>query len=251
MKKIPPKLKCIIVDDSALQRLLIKQLVDRHISLEFAADFSNALDAKNFLQTHPVDLLFLDVEMPLLSGFDLLNNLEHKPGVIFVTGQTNHAFEAFSHEAIDFLEKPVDPVRFDKAIEKATSLQRYSSFWNQLDENSEDYIFIKSNLKNHKVYLDDLRYIEALGDYVKVITEEKKYTVLSTMKAFEKELPENRFLRVHKSYIVNLDRVKNFSNKSIQLDNDEIPLSRHRKSLLQETLLKLSSNGVSTGQHSQ
>lgn len=250
MKKIPPKLKCIIVDDSNLQRLAVRKLVDGHDSLDFLSDFSNAIEAKNYVQKNSVDLIFLDVEMPLLSGFDLLNNLKEKPGIIFVTGQTTHAFQAFNHEAIDFLEKPVCKNRFDKAITKATSLPRYSNFWNQLDDSSENYIFIKSNLKKHKLYLGTIRYIEALGDYVRVITDDKKYTVLSTMKAFDKELPDNQFLRVHKSYIVNLDRVKSFGNKFIQLDDGEVPLSRHKKPLLEETLMNHSSD-IKLDRHSQ
>ncbi|WP_205589262.1 LytR/AlgR family response regulator transcription factor [Mesonia aquimarina] len=231
------KLKCIVVDDSSLQRLSITKLVKDHPSLELIAEHNNALKTKTALQTIKVDLLFLDIEMPILSGFDLLDNLDYKPEIIFVTGKTQYAFEAFNYKAVDYLQKPVSKDRFNIAVDKALELYGLKNDHNGNDEN---YIFIKSNLKKHKLYLDTVKYVEALGDYMKVITDSKNYTVLSTMKAFEERLPKEQFLRVHKSYIVNLNRVEHYNSKIVQLEQQEIPLSRNRKRNLEKALEEIS-----------
>ncbi|HET8838936.1 MAG TPA: LytTR family DNA-binding domain-containing protein [Flavobacteriaceae bacterium] len=231
------ELKCIIVDDSPLQCLIIGQLVKNHPALVLVHQFSNAVGAKEFLKTNSVDLVFLDIEMPLLSGFDLLDNLENPPGIIFVTGKTQYAFEAFNYEAIDFLQKPVDNKRFDRAIDKALMYIALK----EMDSDKQNYIFVKSNLKKHKVFVHTILYVEAMGDYAKIVTEDNEYTVLTTMKAFEKRVPQDLFLRIHKSYIVNLAKVKKFGSKFVELEDEKLPLSRHKKKRLQEALMNISS----------
>ena len=228
------KLRCIVVDDSSLQRLSITKMVKDHPNLVLVAEHNNALDTKRELESSKVDLIFLDIEMPILSGFDLLDNLEEKPEIIFVTGKTQYAFQAFNYQAIDYLQKPVTKDRFNVAVKKALDLHLVKNEkLNTLDEN---YIFIKSNLKKHRLYLDKVKYVEAFGDYVKVITDDETYTVLSTMKGFADSLPAEQFLRVHKSFIVNLFRIKNYSSKIVYLEDKEIPLSRNRKKDLEDSL---------------
>lgn len=240
-------LKCIIVDDSPLQRLSIGKLVKENPSLELVNEFSNAPKAREFLRTQEVDLIFLDVEMPLLSGFDLLDKLEERPEIIFITGKTEYAFMAFNYEAVDFLQKPVDKLRFDRAVEKAVSISKLKSK-NGADGNGS-FIFIKSKLKKYKVFVDDIRYIEAKGDYAMVVSKDENFTVLTTMKAFEKELPEKQFLRVHKSFIVNLVKVESYDSKFVQLENENIPLSRHKKESLQQALDEISPTKVNMSPH--
>lgn len=227
-------LKCAIVDDSKLQRLSIIKLIENHPSLNLVAEYNNAIEAKMGLMNTTVDLIFLDIEMPILSGFDLLDDLTHKPQIIFVTGKTKYAFKAFNYDAVDYLRKPISKERFLNAVHKAITNYRLK---NDDGFDDEDFIFVKSNLKKRKVFLNELRYIEALGDYVKLVTEHDALVVLSTMKAFEKLLPENRFLRIHKSYIINLDKVEKYNSKFIELEDDEqLPLSRNRKTQLVEAL---------------
>lgn len=227
-------LKCAIVDDSTLQRLSIIKLIENHPSLNLVAEYNNAIEAKMGLMNTAVDLIFLDIEMPILSGFDLLDDLTHKPQIIFVTGKTKYAFKAFNYDAVDYLRKPISKERFLNAVHKAITNYRLK---NDDGFDDEDFIFVKSNLKKRKVFLNELRYIEALGDYVKLVTEHDELVVLSTMKAFEKLLPENRFLRIHKSYIINLDKVEKYNSKFIELEDDEqLPLSRNRKTQLVEAL---------------
>lgn len=226
-------LKCAIVDDSTLQRLSIVKLIQTHSSLELVGEYKNAIEAKKGIATTEIDLVFLDIEMPILSGFDLLDDIQKKPQVIFVTGKTKYAYKAFDYDAIDYLKKPIVKDRFLNAVHKAITNHKLR------DEDGfddEDFIFVKSNLKKRKVFLSELRYVEALGDYVKVVTEHDSLVVLSTMKAFQELLPNERFLRIHKSYIVNLDKVQRYNSKLIELEKDKLPLSRNRKAALIEAL---------------
>ncbi len=226
-------LKCVIVDDSTLQRLSIVRLIDNHPSLNLIAEYNNAIEAKIGLANQKVDLIFLDIEMPILSGFDLLDDLEEKPQVIFITGKTKYAFKAFDYDAVDYLRKPISKERFLNAVHKAITNFKLK---HEEDFDEGEFIFVKSNLKKRKVFLNDLRYIEALGDYVKLVTEHDALVVLSTMKAFEALLPKDRFLRIHKSYIVNIEKVERYNSKVIELDNEQLPLSRNRKADLVELL---------------
>lgn len=226
-------LNCAIVDDSTLQRLSIVRLIDNHPSLNLVAEYNNAIEAKIGLVSTEIDLVFLDIEMPILSGFELLDDLTKKPQIIFITGKTKYAFKAFDYDAVDYLRKPISKERFLNAVHKAVSNFKMK---NEEGFDDEDFIFVKSNLKKRKVFLNELKYIEALGDYVKLVTENDSLVVLSTMKAFEALLPEDRFLRIHKSYIVNLDKVERYNSKVIELENQQLPLSRNRKTQLVEAL---------------
>ena len=226
-------LNCAVVDDSTLQRLSIVKLIENHQSLNLVAQYNNAIEAKEGIATSDIDLIFLDIEMPILSGFDLLDDLTIKPQIIFVTGKTKYAFKAFDYDAIDYLRKPISKERFLNAVHKAVTNYKLK---NEDGFDEEDFIFVKSNLKKRKVFLNELRYIEALGDYVKMVTEHDSLVVLSTMKAFEALLPKDRFLRIHKSYIVNLDKVIRYNSKVIELEKEELPLSRNRKTDLVQAL---------------
>lgn len=229
------QLKCAVVDDSRLQRLAIVKLIDEHPSLELVAEWNNAIETKNGLLDTQVDLLFLDIEMPILTGFDLLDDLENKPHIIFVTGKTKYAFKAFDYDAVDYLRKPLKKDRFNAAVEKAISMSRLNTEGAVIED--DDYIFVKSNLKKRKVFLKQLKYVEALGDYVKLIMEDgDPIVVLATMKSFEAELPSDRFLRIHKSYIINLDKVERYNSRNIEIADEKIPLSRHKKHSLIEAL---------------
>ena len=226
-------LNCVVVDDSAIQRLSIVKLVENHPSLNLIAEYSSALETKNGLNTHQVDLIFLDIEMPVLNGFELLDVLNNKPQIIFVTGKTEYAFKAFNYDATDYLHKPITRERFNTSVDKALEQHKLTLDFN---EEEGEHIFVKSNLKKRNVYIKDIKWIVALGDYVKLVTEETSLVVLSTMKSFEKELPENKFLRIHKSYIVNLDKIDRFNSKNVEVGAYEIPLSRNKKTQLVDAL---------------
>ncbi|WP_303687595.1 LytTR family DNA-binding domain-containing protein [Nonlabens dokdonensis] len=226
-------LNCFVVDDSSIQRLAIVKMIENHPNLLLKGEFSNAVETKTALKEQSIDLIFLDIEMPILTGFDLLDDLTDKPGVIFVTGQTKYAFKAFDYAAIDYLQKPIKKDRFLYAVERALLSHKMKT---EMIEDRGEFIFVKSNLKKRKVYLKELRYIQALGDYVKLITEDDSLIVLSTMKSFENSLPSEDFLRIHKSYIINLRKVEKFNSKAVELGKEVLPLSRNRKSDLVEAL---------------
>lgn len=231
-----PLIKCAIVDDSRLQRIAIVKLIESHPSLSLVAQWNNAIETKNGLLDAKVDLMFLDIEMPILTGFDLLDDLENKPKIIFVTGKTKYAFKAFDYDAVDYLQKPINKERFNASVDKVISQISSSSFVIN-EEKEEVYIFVKSNLKKRKIYLNRLKYVEALGDYVKLIMEDSDpVVVLATMKSFEQKLIDGNFLRVHKSYIVNLDKVERYNSRTIDIMGDQIPISRNKKTALNEAL---------------
>lgn len=220
------KLNCIVVDDSAVQRITITKLVSDSKLLNLVGDFANALEAKNCINNNTIDLIFLDVEMPLINGFDLLDGLKSKPQIVFITSKADYALKAFDYEATDFLQKPISKERFLKAVKKASELHILR---NETHEELGESIVIKSNLKKLKIYLSKIKWIEAYGDYIKVVTDDESHLVLSTMKGFEKELPEGKFTRVHKSFIINLSRVEKFNNKFVEIGTTKIPLSRNKK----------------------
>lgn len=226
-------LNCIVVDDSAIQRLSLIKLIESNINLNLVAEYKNALEAKNGIANKKIDLFFLDIEMPVLNGFELLDSLSNKPQIIFVTGKSEYALKAFDYDATDYLKKPIEKDRFNQAVDKAMSNAKGLT---EDNTNDSEHIFVKSNLKKRKVYLDEIKWIEALGDYVKVVINDASLVVLSTMKAFEKELPEDNFLRIHKSYIVNLKKIERFDSKHVEIGQELIPLSRNKKSLLTEAL---------------
>lgn len=221
------KLNTIVVDDSAIQRITIAKLITDHPHLKLSGDFSNALEAKSHISNHEVDLIFLDIEMPHISGFDLLDGLKVKPQIIIITSKADYAVKAFDYSATDFLQKPIKKERFIQSVKKAVEMYHLKH-----DTHSDDniaHIIIKSNLKKIKVSIPKIKWIEAFGDYIKVVTYDETHLVLSTMKAFESELPKEQFLRIHKSYIINLDKVERFNSKYVEIDGEKIPLSRNKK----------------------
>lgn len=228
------KLNCIVVDDSSIQRVLVTKLVESHPNLNLVGEFSNAIETKNCLSTKPVDLLFLDIEMPIINGFNLLDGLKEKPQIIFIAAKAEYAVKAFDYDATDYLQKPITKERFNIAIKRALDLHMLRK--DNIQEEEAEHIFIKSNLKKLKIYTSKIKWIEAFGDYVKIITEDASHLVLSTMKSFEKDLSKEKFIRVHKSFIINVDKIEKFNSKFAEIGVTKIPLSRNKKEELMKVL---------------
>ena len=227
------KLNCVVVDDSSIQRMIITKLVNNHQNLNLVGDFSNAIEAKSCMYLNSVDLVLLDIEMPIISGFDFLDDLKLKPQIIFITSKADYAVRAFDYDATDYLQKPISVDRFDAAIKRAVDMHRLR---HEIAEEEGDFIFIKSNLKKLKIFTCKIKWIEAYGDYVKVVTDEDSNLVLSTMKSFEQDLSKERFLRVHKSFIVNIEKIERFNSKFAEIGVTKIPLSRNKKDDLKKAL---------------
>ena len=225
------KLTCVVIDDSKTQRTAVAKLIKNHINLRFLADYKNAVEAQKHMEKNNVDLVFLDIEMPLINGFQFLDSLKNRPQIILISAKEEYAMQAFDYDVTDYLLKPIGQSRFNTAIKRA--LQNNL----EVEENEDDYIYVNSKLKKLKLVLGDIKWIEGLGDYIKVVTEEKNILILSTMKSFAEKLPKDRFLRVHKSYIINLDRVDKFNGSQVEVCGHSIPLSRHKKLALEDALM--------------
>lgn len=224
------QMKCIVVDDDPVQREAIKSCIAQISDLELVGVYPNAIEARMALQKREVDLIFLDVEMPEMSGIEFLASFKEVPQVIMVTAKKHYAFEAFEYDVTDYISKPIDLDRFSSAVQRARYYEE-----NLKRKESENSLFIKSDGVLVKLNLDDVEYVEALGDYIKVVTREKRHIVHSTMKAFVAKLPDN-FLRVHKSHIINLNRIQKLEENTVFVTGQEIPVSRTNKKILVERL---------------
>jgi DNA-binding LytR/AlgR family response regulator len=227
------KLNCVVVDDSTLQRMLIVKLVNNHPNLRLVGDYSNAIEAKNCLTVNAVDLIFLDIEMPVINGFAFIDVLKVKPQIIFITAKAEYALKAFDYDATDYLQKPITVERFNASVRRATDIYTLK---NEPFKEDGEHIFIKSNLKKLKIFTSRIKWVEAYGDYVKVVTEDASNLVLSTMKSFENDLCKEKFLRVHKSFIINIDKVERYNSKFAEIGVTKIPLSRNKKENLAKAL---------------
>ena len=226
-------LRAILVDDEAVNRSLIKKLSDDSAELELLGEFDNAVAANNFLQKTEVDLLLLDVEMPGMTGIEMVRNLKHKPAVVLITSKSDYAAEAFEIEVDDFIVKPPSLARLMKAI------TRVKDRLNQTKEvvAESDFIFVKSNKKLVKVDYDSIVCCEATGDYVLLqLADGKHHIVYSTMSGLEEKLPSKKFLRVHRSFIVNLSQVSEVQDNVVVAGTKTIPVSNSYRSSLMERL---------------
>ena len=226
-------LKCMVVDDSSVQRASVIKFIEKHKSLRLTGEYHNAINARKYLQENETDLIFLDVEMPIISGFELLESLDHSPQVIIVSGNPDYALRAFDYNVTDYLLKPITMERFKDSIKRALVNHQAS----QEQQAIGDFIYVNSNLKKVKVLLKDINWIEGFGDYVKIITENGNLLVLSTMKSFLTRLPEDKFFRIHKSYIINLEKVDKFNTAIVEVCGQQLPLSRHKKDGFETALL--------------
>ncbi len=231
------KLRTIIIDDSSIQRMAVGKLIRDNPHIDLIAEYNNGMEAYRNVAQNQIDLIFLDVEMPILDGFEFIESLLKTPQIILISGKPDYAMKAFDYNVTDYLLKPISKERFDESIKKALFKVTKSSY----EEKENVFIYVSSNLKKVKVIIDDIKWIEGLGDYIKIVTTTESILVLSTMKAFIKKLPENKFLRIHKSYIVNLDRVEKYSSAKVEVNGEKIPLSRYKKQQLEEALLSTES----------
>ncbi|MGF1558011.1 MAG: LytR/AlgR family response regulator transcription factor [Flavobacteriaceae bacterium] len=227
------KLRCILVDDSAIQRVAVGKLIARHPNLDLVAEYKDGYEAHKKIGAENIDLIFLDIEMPIINGFDFIESMVNPPKIVLITSKPEYAIRAFEYDVVDYLLKPITLDRFNASVQKVLARVIASK---EVREDDENYIFVNSSLKKVKLVLNEINWIEGLGDYVKVVTEDANILVLSTMKAFLEKLPKDQFLRIHKSYIVNLNKIKQFSSGAVDVGGQQIPLSRHKKIELEEAL---------------
>jgi DNA-binding LytR/AlgR family response regulator len=203
--------------------------------LTLAGECALAMDAYNLLRERPVDLLLLDIEMPGMSGLELARHLgENRPVIIFTTSKKEYAAEAFELNVADYIIKPVTPSRFIQAIDKARELLQSNS--EDFKVQQEDFIFIRDSNIIRRMKLDDILYAEAMGDYVKLFTPQKFYAIHATLKTVQERLPENRFLKVHRSYLVALSKIDTLQDGAIVIGGTSIPVADSYRAVLNKRL---------------
>jgi DNA-binding LytR/AlgR family response regulator len=219
-------MNCLVVDDEKFSREIIKVFVNKTDSLNLIAECQSAAEAFSALRNNDIDLVFLDVEMPEMSGIELMQVLDDMPQIVLVTSRSNYAVEAFEYSVTDYLVKPVKYPRFLKAVSKAESNAKASEV---TVEKQRDEVFVKESGKMVQIRLSEILYVEALSDYVIINTEQRKHIIHSTMKGLEKKLPENSFIRVHRSHIVNFQKIISIEDLSVVMPNKIIPIGASYK----------------------
>jgi len=230
-------MECIIIDDEKMARVIARTLCEQASDLNVVAEFSNAIQAIKFLNENEIDLIFLDLHMPDFNGIDFIKALKDPPKIILTTSDSKFAIEAFEYEfIIDYLLKPLEIIRFKKAIHKAqkSSVELMEDNNKQLDNANDFYINIDRRLI--KIDLPSIYLIEAKGDYIHIKTEDKNYVVHSTLKKIEEKLPDALFLKIHRSYIINIKKIIDIEDNSVLIKKDVIPVSRSKRPELMKRL---------------
>ncbi|MEO6168707.1 MAG: LytTR family DNA-binding domain-containing protein [Chitinophagales bacterium] len=225
-------LNCVIVDDEPLAIEGLKRQLKSLDFLNLSATFHNAIEASSFIEINNVDLLFLDVNMPHLSGLGMLRSLSRRPLVIFTTAHPDHAMEAFKFDAVDYLLKPFSFENLMKAINKAVLMLKAKSH-----RDGPEHFFVKSEGKYHRLYFNEIKFIEGMKDYVKIHSDKESLAVAMNLSSITEKLPTETFVRVHKSYIVNKNRITKFDSFELMLDTVSIPIGNvYRESVVGEVL---------------
>ncbi|ANI89284.1 hypothetical protein A9P82_08265 [Arachidicoccus ginsenosidimutans] len=228
-------MNAIAIDDEPLALELIQQYAQKIDWLNVEAVFSDALEAKEYLKEHEVDLLFLDIQMPEVNGMQFYKSLDDKPEVIFTTAYSQYAVDGFTLNAVDYLLKPFDFERFLQAVEKAKELIDFR----QSKANDEGHLLVKYNYQWQKIAYKDIEYIEALDDYIKIVVAPKPLLVHMSMKVADEKLPSEKFVRVHRSYIVALDKITSWNKNTITVRGKSIPISYTYQKQVQDILNNL------------
>ncbi|MCB2194720.1 MAG: LytTR family DNA-binding domain-containing protein [Bacteroidetes bacterium] len=231
------KTKCLLVDDEPLAIKLIKGYIEELDDLSIVGEAKNGLDALKFIETDPIDLIFLDINMPRVSGLDLIKSLQYPPKVIIMSAHKEYAIDGFELNVVDFLLKPFSFDRFLKAINKYKN--NINSVNNTVLNHEKTYhpiLSLKDNKKVYNIKLDEILYIESMREYVKIHTLHESLLIKMALSKLDEGLPDNEFIRVHKSYIVPIGRVKVFSATFIELEDKKIPIGRNYKSIVLKRL---------------
>lgn len=214
---------------------MVKQLIDQVSFLELKGECENPVEAFNYLKKEDVDLVFLDVEMPGMTGIELIKNLEKRPIIILITAKKDYAVEAFELNIADYIIKPVTISRFMLAVDRAKELYESRDQKFEVNEKEKEYIFVRSNSLLTKVKIKDIIYVQALGDYVNIFTNDKRLTVHITLKGMEEKLPSDKFYRLHRSYLTALHHIDNIEEGTAYIGKHPLPIGeQYKKELLRK-----------------
>ncbi|WP_345252968.1 LytTR family DNA-binding domain-containing protein [Flaviaesturariibacter amylovorans] len=228
-------MKCLIVDDNKMARMAMKQLVGQVKDLELVQECEDAMEAYNVLNKQSIDLLFLDIEMPGMTGLELTKNLGHRsPLIIFTTAKTDYAVEAFELNVVDYLVKPISPARFLQAVERAQ--ETVAADKEEVKVEDQEFVFVKDNGILKRINVDEILYLEAMGDYVKVHTPTKFHVLHATLKSIEEKLSPTKFIRVHRSYIVSMSKIDFIQEGVISIGKASVPVADTYRTALNKRL---------------
>lgn len=217
------QIRCVAIDDEPLALDLIREYIQHFPALKMVQTFDDAISGSEYLRNNPVDLLFIDINMPDISGIELVRSLKLKPMIIFTTAHKKFALEGFDLDALDYLLKPIQMDRFSKAVNKALDYFRYK---NPDRTDTNEYLFVRSEYQLVKIDLDNIEYIESIEDYIRIhLVNGKPIMTLMTLKAVSEKLPSKQFKRIHRSYVVALSKVRSIVNRKVRLTNVELPVS--------------------------
>ena len=225
-------IKCLIVDDEPMARDVIRRYIDKLPVLQLMGECGNALDAMVFLHEHPVDLIFLDIRMPHLNGTEFVKSLRNAPKIIFTTAYKEYALEGFELDVVDYLLKPIRIDRFLRAVSKAFPQKKEelteagSMSLPSSKKNSQGFIYVKADRKMVKLMLEEILYIESSRDYLKVFTQNGFIITRQTISSIEAMLFEEGFIRIHRSYIVSIQKIKSFTHEMVEVGNNELPIGK-------------------------
>ncbi|PWG04544.1 LytR/AlgR family response regulator transcription factor [Polaribacter aquimarinus] len=229
---------CIIIDDDATARLIIRQLCNNSNQVTVIEEFESAINAIKYLNSNDIDVIFLDIHMPSFSGFDFIQTLKSPPKIVLTTSDKNFALEAFEYECVvDYLVKPITKERFEKSLHKLSNFETVKVSAKETtskDENS--FIYVSVDRRLVKINIPDIYYIEAKGDYISIKTAQKNYIVHSTLKKIEDKLPSSLFIRIHRSFVINISEIVDIEDNSVVIQKSVIPISRSNKGELMKRL---------------
>ncbi len=232
------RLRCLVIDDEPLARKGLIEYISEVDFLELAGEFDNPVKALEAIRSQSIDLIFLDIQMPKLSGLDLLRTLKNPPLTIFTTAYSEYAVEGFELEAVDYLVKPIGSERFLKAVFRARDMHELRSTNQAKPVSANDHFFIKADNKLVRIAYDEVLFVEALQNYVTIHTNTRKYITYVTFRSVEEYLPADRFIKVHKSYIVSATRIDSIEGNDVRMGEHYIPISRNLKEEVMDKLLK-------------
>jgi DNA-binding LytR/AlgR family response regulator len=228
-------MNALIIDDNKIARTTTRQLAGKVADINIVAECSNAIEAYNLLLAHPVDLLLLDIEMSGMSGLDLTKNIRNKrPVIIFITSKKEYAVDAFDLNVADYIVKPLTSTRFIQAIDKAREI--LESNREEVKMKEDEFIFIRDSNIVRRLKLDKILYAEAMGDYVKLYTPEKFYAIHTTLKAVEERLPASNFLRVHRSYLVAINKIDSMESGVLIVNGKPLPVADAYRNILNKRM---------------
>ena len=221
------KIKCVLIDDEPLAIKVLQNYFNNFTDFEVIGTFNNSLEALDFINSTTVDAVFLDINMPMMTGFELISLIENKTKVIITTAFREFAAESYDLDVLDYLVKPIPLPRFIKCINKITTEYNLKNNIKVETTKGDSHIFIKVDKKMMKINIEEILFIEGMKEYIKVVTPDKTYITHKSLNSLSEELPADRFLRIHKSYVIALNKVKSIEGNRIQIQSYTIPIGRN------------------------